>query len=244
MNRRFILVGLVFFAILFVALIPKFVIAAFPSGASITPVSNDTAGLGTPGDHAAIAGNMSELTLTGYSASQAWSGYYGNVSGTIHLADTNSKVMYNWTQASAVGEVYSSLNSSIDWATIMCFNISTDHSDQISDLEGFFNIDSGDTDGVDETFTSNDHAEFQTDGVSFEANQCNNTKLFGSGGAATYDEILLIDGSNRTVYASILSDDTTGFDDVTHDFEMMVPEDGHSGNTQPTTYYFYVELEG
>lgn len=222
----------------------SFVFAAVPNGATVAPVANDTAGIDSAESHAAIAGNISEITLEGDVSSQAWQGYYGNVTGTIELADGSNFAMYNWTQTTATGEVYASLNSSIGWAGIMCFNISTDHTDQLSDLESFFNIDSGDVDGIDATFSDATHSPFITGGISFTANQCNSTDIFGPGGAATFEEILLIDASNRTVYASILDDDTTGFDGLAHDFEMIVPEDGHAADTTPTPYYFYVELEG
>ena len=52
----------------------------------------------------------------------------------------------------------------------------------------------------------------------------------------------MLDASNRTVYASILKDDTAGFDSALHDFEMIVLEDGHSADESVTTYYFYEEL--
>ncbi len=234
MDRRFFVYVFVVAAVLFAS---GFVFA-YPNGATITPTANETAGTGTPSSHAAIAGNMTGLEITGYTTTQTWQGYYGNVSGTIQLANGNNDVMYNWSQATAAGEVYASINDTIGWSTISCFNMS----ERLTAVESLYNIGASDVDGVDETFNLNNHAPFDTANVSFDLGACNNTQLFGPTGAAAFDEVLLDDSSNRTVFASILDDDTSGFDGVTHDFEMLVLEDGHGIDTDVTVYYFYVEL--
>lgn len=60
-------------------------------------------------------------------------------------------------------------------------------------------------------------------------------------------EVLLSDGTaneNATIYTAILeTDDEVGFDNRPHDFQMIVPENGHGTNVETTTYYFYIELE-
>lgn len=206
-------------------------------GASVTALSNDTAALDPAGSHAAVAGNITELNLNGFSVTQSWQGYYGNVTGTIELADSSGNVLYNWSQASAVGEVFAAYQG-IDWQGLSCFDMSS----QLSSLEAEFNIGSSDVDGVDETFTRNDHAEFYVGTTQFSSGECNNTKVNGPGGAATYDEVLLMDSYNRTVFTALLSDDTLGFDNQRHDFEMLVLEDGHGTDTDPTIYFFYIEL--
>ena len=44
------------------------------------------------------------------------------------------------------------------------------------------------------------------------------------------------------IYASKIETDETGFDSLTYDFQMLVPEDGTTGFASSTAYYFYVEL--
>ena len=66
--------------------------------------------------------------------------------------------------------------------------------------------------------------------------------MFGQGGVGLFDEVLMSDGVN-TIFASLLEDDAVGFDGATHDFEMLVLEDGHETDTSASTYYFWVELE-
>lgn len=225
------------FAIAILALSVSYVFAA-PSGATVTSESNDTAGTVAAGSHAAIAGNLTEITLSGDGTTQSWQAFYGNVSGSIRLADSSNNVIYNWSLASPQGEVYASNASSITWSSIDC----NTGADDYEGLEGDYGLSPNDADGVNETFNLNNHPEFFTGTVQHTAGECNNTQLFDSGGAGSFYEVILTDSTN-TVYASILQEDGDGFDGVTHDFQMIVLEDGHSGDTSTTTYFFWVELE-
>jgi hypothetical protein len=235
-----------FFVIACLAFI-GFVIAANPNGATVTPGASTSYNAGyTPGNNSAIAGNITEITLIGNSTTQTWQGYYGNVSGTIDLKDGSGNIFYNWSQAAAIGEVFASVNNSLGWTTIECFNYTANGSlkTNLTILETAYGLASTSVDGVDETFNRNDHTSFIVGSTSFGTGVCNNTKVFGPSGAATFEEVLLYDpGTNSTVFASILDDNTAGFDNKVHDFEMLVLENGHSGDTNPTTYYFYVELQ-
>ena len=239
------------------------VLAVVPSGASVTSVQNETAPADTPGNHSAIAGNISEITLTAFSSTQSWQGYYGNVSGTIQLADSTDNVFYNWSESSPSGEVYSTVNGSVSWTYVECFNFTangtftgdlayagnTSQSGMdLSMLEGNYTIISDDADGVNETFTllgAGTHDEFFTNSYNFSVGECQNTRVYSSGGAGVsnqFEEILMYDPLGRNViFASILDENVLGFDAAAHDFEMLVLEDGH-GNSATTTYYFYVEL--
>ncbi len=209
--------------------------AVSPSGATLNPGSSETAPADAPESINAIAGNVTELNIFGYSTTQAWQGYFGNVTGAIKLADSSDNVMYNWSLTSPEGEVYASTSNSITWTSIACMG-------DTSALESSFNIASDDVDGINETFNRKDHAEFYTNNIHFAAGTCNNTKVYDNTGTGVFDEVLLTDGSN-VVFASLLQEDVLGFDSKTHDFEMLVLEDGHNTDTSVTPYYFWVELE-
>ena len=56
----------------------------------------------------AIAGNITELTLDALGVTTFWQGYYGNVTGSIVLANSNNDTMYDWSVSAASGEVYAS----------------------------------------------------------------------------------------------------------------------------------------
>ncbi len=243
-----------------------FLVIAEPFGAdSVEPGTPERA----PNDSAqsvkAQAGNVTYLEIFGYSITQTWQGYFGNVTGTIMLGDAQRNIMYNWSLASPSGEVFASTNSSIFWTNIQCFNftatgIYTDesgsggttnlHGTNITILENSFNINETDVDGVDETFEligAGTHNNFYVGTKQFNEGECPNTRIFSNSGEGEdnkFEEVLLYEPvTTSIVFTSLLNDDESGFDSATHDFEMLVLEDGHNTDTQATDYYFYVELE-
>jgi hypothetical protein len=225
--------------ILCILLASSFFVMAAPNGAVVTPGTSTRGDVTSPDpDSNAIAGNVTELTVSGITITQAWQGYFGNVTGAITLNDNGNHVMYNWSTTSPQGEIYASNASSVVWSGIQCYNETTN----LSEFEQRFGIGTADVDGLNETFHLNNHAEFFTNSKQFTAGQCNNTKLYNSVGTGTFDEVLLTDGPSL-VFASILLNNANGFDNIPHDFEMLVLEDGHGVDVSPTTYYFWVELE-
>jgi hypothetical protein len=60
------------------------VMAVEPFGANYTIVKpSERAPMDTAANHTALAGNVTEIDISGFSVTQTWQGYYGNVSGTI-----------------------------------------------------------------------------------------------------------------------------------------------------------------
>ncbi|MGD9276128.1 MAG: hypothetical protein PVJ67_03060 [Candidatus Pacearchaeota archaeon] len=233
-----------FFVIIIFLIYSCFVLGVSPSGAAnVAQVKSETAPADAPSSIAAQAGNVTELNVFGYSTTQAWQGYFGNVTGTIQLADSSDNVFYNWSLAEPEGEIYASTGGTIDWSSIDCFNFSING----AALESSYNIAPDDVDGVNETFSlGNNHDLFYTNGIEFSEGQCMSTKVYDSTGQGVdnhFEEVLLWDGSN-VVFTSLLEGGSVdGFDQADHDFEMLVLEDGHGTDTATTTYYFYVELQ-
>jgi len=87
--------------------------AVEPFGANVVNLTSSRMNASAAGNTTAIAGNVTELAISGYSITQSWQGYFGNVTGTIMLADNSDNVMYNWSLASPEGEIYASTNDSI-----------------------------------------------------------------------------------------------------------------------------------
>jgi hypothetical protein len=216
--------------------------AVNPAGANYTYINSSTAPIDSPRAIPAQAGNVTQLNIFGYTTTKTWQGYFGNVSGTIQLADGNDNVLYNWSAFSPQGEVYAANESSINWAGITCFNY-TENGDL---AETDYNINESDADGINETFSwNNGHDLFYTANIQFNDSECMSTKLFDNSGAgidSSFEEVLLWDGGTL-IFTSLLERDVFGFDNRTYDFEMMVLEDGHGTNTALTNYYFYVELQ-
>jgi hypothetical protein len=242
----------------------SFILAVEPFGANVTELNSERAPADSPSGVQAIAGNVTELNIFGFSTTQSWQGYFGNVSGTIQLADSNDNVLYNWSLASPQGEIYASTNSSINWGYIQCFNFTAQGTYQddtanagatslygtnLTQLESSFNIAPDDVDGVDETFSllGTGHNTFYTNNLEFSEGECPNTRVFsdaGQGEDNKFEEVLLYEPTTRSIiFTSILNEDVLGFDNNSHDFQMLVLEDGHRTDTDTTTYYFYVELE-
>jgi hypothetical protein len=220
--------------------------AAQPFGANYSEVSSEKSPIDLAANHSALAGNVTEITVSGFAITQSWQGYFGNVSGTIQLADASDNQMYNWSLASPEGEIYATTDTSVAWANIACFDLAGNH----SNLETDFNISSDDVDGVNETFSdAGTHEEFYTNNVQFAADTCAATQIYDSTGtsvAGNFQEVLLTDSSanNEVIFTAILDEeDVAGFDNAMHDFEMLVLENGHGTDTATTVYYFYVELE-
>jgi len=246
-------------------------VLALPFGASVTEEKTERAPADIAGNDSALAGNITELTIFAYSTTQSWQGYMGNISGVVQLADASDNVLYNWSLASPEGEIYASVNGSITWANIQCFNFSAtgtmaDDSAQrgatslygmnLTTLEATYGVAWDDVDGVNETFSlagthesggGFTHTLFYTNSLQFDAGECLSTHLFGNGGSvadASFEEVLLYDPEARAVvFTTLIDEDVLGFDGRTHDFEMLVLEDGHGTNIATTTYFFYVELE-
>lgn len=234
------------FTIAMVALLVVFTLGvtlADPNGAgTVTQEASGRATADSAGNHSAIAGNVTELTVVGNSVTQSWQGYYGNVSGTIMLEDSSGNTMYNWSLASPQGEIFASEDSSVSWSNVQCFN----WTENGTTLETTYNVNDS-VDGVNETFTDgNSHVAFSVGSTSFSAGECMSADIFDNSGSSsdgTFEEVLLAQSTGQIIFASLLEEDASGFDGSSHDFEMLVLEDGHSGNTETTAYYFYVELE-
>ena len=240
------------------------VLAVEPFGANVGQNSSVRAIPDNATSIPAMAGNVTELSISGFSATQSWQGYFGNVTGTIQLADAADNVMYNWSLASPKGEIYASTNNSIVWNYVQCLNFDSDgtyaddksnaggtsqHGTNLTILESMFGIETDDVDGVNETFNllGTGHKLFYTNNLQFSPGQCRNTQIFsnsGHGESSKFEEVLLYEPTTYSViFTSLLNQDTLGFDNNPHDFEMLVLENGHLTDTQTTPYYFYVELE-
>ncbi len=259
-----------FFAFLFmiivlISMISFFVEAVIPSGAQVTQISNSTGPSDPAGSSQAVAGNVTELNLYGYTSTQSWQGYYGNVTGTIQLSDGGDNVLYNWSDMNPKGEIYASTSNSVSWTDIQCFNFTakgtfandsanrggtSKYGLNLTQLETNFSIPFNSVDSVNNTFNLSgpgNHATFYTNNLEFADGTCQSTRLYtslGKGVSGDFEEVLLYDPLSRNVvYTSLLNQNILGFDNRTHDFEMVVPEDGHGTNTATTSYYFYVELQ-
>ena len=182
----------------------------------------------------AEAGNVTELTIDALSITNYWQGYYGNISGSIVLANANNDTFYNWTIATPQGQIYAARNGTISWTGVDCMG-QTD-----IDAEDIFLGSENASDSVNNTFALTTHPAFSVGATPITTNTCRSTSVQGDGSGTEFYQVLLKESANTTLYTALIDAATLGFDGGTYDFQMLVGEDGSTTGT--TTYYFYVEL--
>lgn len=209
----------------------------------------------------AFAGNVTALVITQVRSTQAWQGYYGNITGTITLDDANNQTLYDWSLPTPSGEVYASNGSIVAWNKIYCMNVSGNrnysgpgggiyYNINGTGIELNFGINVTDKDGLNETFN-----DTYTDATGFKVGATTIDVVDGCSLAHPYtteayletgwQELLLTDNASM-VFTTLVRDNANGFQTGatdTYDFQMFVLENGHTGSELTTTpYYFFVEL--
>lgn len=220
---------------------------AEPTGPTnpITPLNSSRFGLSPAQSTAAIAGNVTEFNLNANSITQTWQGYFGNITGKIVLGNSNNNTLYDWTLTNPQGEIYATRLSTVpNWASIACAGPSDiDAEDAALGVNQLIHKDS-----VNNTFlnTTNFPVFYVGSVVINQSSQnCFATHLYNDTGAQStfFPEVLLTDGSGYIIYTGLIESNAIGFDGNSHDFQIMVGENGHNGDTAASTYYFYLELE-
>ena len=247
----------------------SFVSALEPFGASFQVGRNQKAPADAPSAHNALAGNVTELTITGFSTTRAWQGYFGNVSGTIQLADANDKVLYNWSLIRPSGEVFATVSSSVNWAKIQCFNLTATGLDispcnstsfgggtcpsgmNAQDLETRYNIGPSDVDGVNETFSLRgthelgggyNHSLFYVNNLQFSSGECPSTHSFSSTGIVNgnFQQVLLYDPErNNPVFAALIKKESVGGFNGEDNDFQMIVLEDGHGTDTETTTYYF-----
>lgn len=224
-------------ALLIVSALAAVFVSAEPFGVDETYQVNSTRynATVTPSAINAQAGNVTELEINATAVTTSWQGYYGNVTGTLILADSAGNNFYDWNVSTPSGEVYASRSNAVTWSSIACASNAN-----VSVEETYLGQTTDDPDSVNNTF-SGIAPDFDVGSVSLSG--CYGTNAYDDTGAQTTDfhQALLSDGPN-IVYSTLLNS-SVGFNSQTWDFQLLVGENGKVGNEAATPYYFYVELQ-
>src|SRR3989344_5501931 len=146
---------------------------------------------------AALAGNVTAFVIEGRTITRYWQGYFGNVSGNIVLADSAGNNLYVWNVGAPDGEVYATRFNPVNWTNVWCANIS----DLENEDEAFLLVNvSSDTDTINRTFNKSEFDTFYVGSINFtNGNQhCRSTAVNNTGFGASFYEVILVDGDNRT----------------------------------------------
>ncbi len=126
--------------------------------------------------------------------------------------------------------------ASMTWSTINCSNATV-----IADEEAYLGHAALDADSVTNTFTGIGHPSFFVGTRNLTSCPSTNTFVSGAAQSTDFHAILLADGDGNVAYTTIIDYNSTGYNGETHDFQLLVGENGH-GNSDITQYYFWVEL--
>lgn len=199
-----------------------------------------------PNSIAAVAGNITSVNVVGKTVTQSWQGYVGNVSGTITLDDSSNYTLYDWALASPSGEIYATNSTSVTWTTgnVECWH-GTGAQNNKATMNGIYGIGNGEVDSINATFlNATDHDAFYAGGQYIYGGGCFAVQLYNGTRENVFQEVLLYDDTaNNIVFTSLLKNNVNGYNNQTWDFEMIVAENGHSGDVATSLYYFYVELQ-
>ena len=206
---------------------------------TLNPTSSTRGTDASAGQLDAQGGNVTNVDIDAWSITSKWAGFYGDITGAISLEDGSGNTFYNWSDASPTGEVFATRNPSTPtWGSIACADGTT-----ITAETSALDLGSG-ADNITNTFceTCGNHSAFSVGTTDFSADQCTyRTNAFNNAGAQTtdWDQVLLTD-TNYALYTTIIDQDTLGFDNINHDFQLLVGE--NSSSTTLTSYYFFVEI--
>jgi len=219
--------------------------SAVPGGPdSVTVTANETKSVSSPYTLNTSGGYITTINITSTTQNPRWKAFVGQVSGTFTLDDSSGSTIYDWSMTTVAGEVYATRNSSsISWTNIKCANTS------LLENENTLMSHTNPDDNITATFSDTTHSEFFVASVNISVNSCPtlNTYVGNSSQDTNFEEVVLSDSTNfsaggNLIYATILEQDATGFDNSTYDFQMIVPENGAEGFSGATAYYLYVEL--
>jgi len=218
-------------------------VLAVPTGPStVTNLGSSRYSTSAAANISAIAGNVSEINFNASSITNTWQGYYGNITGTIVLGNSNNQSMYNWNLTSPAGQIYATRVIAVPvWTSVRCANQT-----EVNTEDTTLGVNqTTDQDSVNKTFiNTTSFNSFYVGGLNVNTSQnCRAVQLYNSTGVSStnFAEVLLSDTSNM-IYTGLISNPMVGFDNRSHQFEMIVGENGHNGDTTATPYYFYVEL--
>ena len=215
------------------------ILAVNPSGPdSVIPVSSSTKQIESAKSVSVAGGNISKFNLDATIQNPRWKAFVGNVTGSFTLDDSSGATIYDWSLAKVTGRVYTTRKTStVTWGSIACASSAQIVSENTALAHTNIN------DNLTATFTDTNHPSFYIGDVSIGANTCRglDTYVNNASQSSHFQEVVLTDTSNL-VYATILEEDSVGYDGDTYDFQLLVPERGEAGNTQVTDYYLYVEI--
>jgi hypothetical protein len=217
---------------------------AEPEGGSVTYISNTSKVASSPDSRTDNKGTITTILLATIQQNIKWKAYVGNVSGTLVLRDADSYSIYEWPSGGDPdGEVYMTRNTSLDWNSIQCANLT-----QIANEQTALGHAATAVDNINNTFHYRIHEPFDVGTIHIDQSLCKSTSTWVNATSqvmstsSLYQEVLLMDSIGKIVYTSLIDQNARGFNNRSnYDFQAIVPD---FTTSSIATYYFYVEISG
>lgn len=215
-------------------------------------------------------GYIFTTSITSIQQNVKWKAYVGNVTGTLVLDDANDNRIFSWSLSTVTGEVYATRASgNINWTGINCTWIADGRINESQDMlnrsfsnrtpehnENLALSSTNKDDNITKTFDLRNHSSITVGSVVIGKDECFTVQtwqkgvqqVFADSDNANFTQVILYDAAyNKTggnvVYETKIENNIVGYrSDETYDFQVILPENGASGFSGSTAYYFYVEL--
>ncbi len=249
-NRNAVIVIMVLLVIVSLSIF----ITAEPEGSSIDNTTTTTKTLTPATSRQDQKGTITTLLIDTVQQNIKWKAYVGNVSGTLVLRDADNYAIYEWPSGgSPDGEVYITLNDSVDWSSIQCANMT-----DVQTLQTAMGHGPSSSDNINNTFSESTHESIIVGEYTITNSTCYTAYPWVNNSQQTasednfYQEVLLMDDQKRIIFTSLIDQDHSSYraddqpgaslgENVTYDFQAIVPD---YTDVTIATYYFYVEIDG
>ncbi len=214
------------------ALLVASMAAAAPGGATVTAGTAESISAPSAGSVNAQGGNVQEVNISGYTITDKWAGFFGQVSGDVRLGDSAGDIFYKWTVDDPTGSViYAVVNGTVnDWSSTNIVPLYASDSIMPSFLK------TG-ADSFNNTFTN--QGTFNSSSLTI--NNVNYTTTWEGGSQGTDFKTYALKASNegKMIFAAKAVSDKTGFNGKAVDYQVLV---GLTSETTQVPVYFYMEL--
>ena len=174
-------------------------------------------------------GNITPVNISTVTLTDRWTGFFGNVSGTLVLGD-NTNNLFNWTySASSGGEICVSTGSAYSFASPVAGVAAT--------IDTAFGLGST-ADNAASTFSGT------CSDLTFAQSTVSAPIKITHKGLSNFLTCAITDGGGTTetdtAFCGVISSTGTNYQNYTYNYELMAPTSPGAATTE--VYYFYAEL--
>jgi len=224
-------------------------VSAEANGTTMANYSNSTIYSQAVDSDEAVGGDISNIDLSTNSQTFKWQGYYGNVSGNIHLENAAGQNLYTWAYQD--NDTTQSLVIAVASNSVPSWNSINDTTfDNLTTMNQLWNL-SNDTGTNTSDSAQNTFAADSVTMPEFNGNMSGNlvmgtgSRLQGGGEEAFKEAVLtdkiVVDSKDDFLFVGIGNANAISFTGAPADFELIVPVGVTNNRTE--TYYFYLELK-